>query len=53
MEVFVILHDNRLDVLEVPILVDIVVGGNDDAEGKLFIVTDVVPLLIVILLLLG
>lgn len=53
MKVLVILHDNRFDVLEIPILVYIVVGGDHNAEGKLLILAYVVSLLIVILLLLG
>lgn len=52
MEVLVILHHNRFDVLEVPVFVDVVVGGDDDAKGKLSIFADVVPLLVVSLLLL-
>ena len=53
MKVLVVLHYDRLDVLEVPIFVGVVVGGNNDAEGEFVILTNIVSLFIIILLLLS
>jgi len=51
--VSVFLHENRSDILDVPLILDVIVTGNHHTDGKLFVLTYIVLLLVVLSLLLS
>lgn len=51
--VHVVLHDDRPDIVDMTVILDIVVAWNYYAERKLFVLTHMVLLFIIISLLLG
>jgi hypothetical protein len=52
-EVAVVLHEHRAHVLEVALVLDVVVAGDDYAEGQLLVFADVILLLEVVSLFVG
>lgn len=53
MEIRVILHDDRLDILEMPSILDVVVAGYYDAEGKLIVLANLILFLVILPFFLG
>lgn len=53
MEIRVILHDDRLDIFEMPSILNIVVAGYYDAEGKLIVLANLILFLVILSFFLG
>lgn len=53
MVVSIVLHDNRLDIVDVTAISCVIEGGNHYAEGQFCVPTDLILFLVVEILLIG